>query len=289
MKVGFVTIVGRPNVGKSSLLNHILDYKVAITSDKPQTTRDQIKGIYNDDDSQIVFIDTPGIHKPKQKLGESLNVSAYKSLKDIELVLFLQPANELIGPGDRKIIEKISNYRCAAVITKIDVSNQEEVVEKVNELKVLGFKDVLATSIEINESIDSLINFIKENLEVGSPYYDQEQITDCSMKFIAKEAIRESAINLMKDEIPHSLGVVIDDFDETKLENRYFISATIYVERDSQKGILIGKDGSMIKKIGTSARRKISYSFDKKIVLDLRVKVSKNWTSKVEEIIKMGY
>ncbi len=287
MKVGFVAVVGRPNVGKSSLVNSILNYKVAITSDKPQTTRDQIKGIYNDEDSQIVFIDTPGIHKPKQTLGESLNKSAYSALKDVELVLFLQPVNEDIGPGDRLIIEKIGNHNRAAVVTKIDSSNEKEVVNKVNQLKKLGFETVVATSVEIGESITSIISFIKEHMVEGEPFYDREQVTDRSMRFISKETIRESAINMTKHELPHSVGVVIDDFKEA--EDQYTISASIYIERESQKGILVGKDGSMIKKIGTSARRKLAYSFDKKVHLELRIKVKKNWTSKPEEIIKMGY
>ena len=276
MKVGFVTIVGRPNVGKSSLLNAILNYKVAITSDKPQTTRDQIRGIYNDEDSQIVFIDTPGIHKPKQTLGESLNESAYRSLKDVELVLFLQPVNEKIGPGDELVMERIANLKRAAVITKIDTSNEKEVINKVNRLKKLGFEDVVATSTEIGESITSIISFIKENLPEGEPFYDREQITDKSMRFMAKEAIRESAINLTMHELPHSIGVVIDEFNEDKIEDGFHITASLYVERESQKGILVGRNGSMIKKIGTTARRSLAYSFDKRIHLDLRIKVKKN-------------
>ena len=289
MKVGFVAIVGRPNVGKSSLLNSILNYKVAITSDKPQTTRDQIKGIYNDEDSQIVFIDTPGIHKPKQTLGESLNDSAYKSLKDVELVLFLQPVNEDIGPGDKLIIERIGEKNRAAVVTKIDTSNEKEVVNKVNQLKKLGFKTVVATSTDIKESITSIISFIKEHLEEGPAYYDREQITDRSMRFMAKEAIRESAIDLTKHELPHSIGVVIEDFNEGDGTNGFQISASIYVERDSQKGILVGRNGSMIKKIGITARKSLSYAFDQNIRLDLKIKVKKNWTSDPAEIIKMGY
>ena len=277
MKVGFITIVGRPNVGKSTLLNKILEYKVSITSDKPQTTRDQIKGIYNDEDSQIVFIDTPGIHKPKQKLGESLNESSYKSLKGVELVLFLQPIDDLIGPGDQFVMDKISNNKRAAVITKIDKSNQDDVEVRVKELKALGFDQVIATSVEIDESIASLINFLKEHLVEGEPFYERDDITDKSMRFIAKEIIRESAINMTRDEIPHSLGVEIEEFIEPKTaEDQIKITATIHVERDSQKGILIGHKGSMIKKIGSSARRKLKYNFNQRVHLELRIKVNKN-------------
>ncbi len=290
MKVGFIALVGRPNVGKSTLLNKVLDYKVSITSDKPQTTRDQIKGIYNDDDSQIIFVDTPGIHKPKQTLGDSLNSASYRAIKDVELVLFLQPADEAIGPGDRKIIETIGGHKKAAVITKVDKSDPEEVKLKVDELKELGFDDVLATSVEISASIDSLIGFLKENLTEGPRFYEDDTITDKSMRFIAKEIIRESAINFTKEEVPHSIGVEIDEFKEPTEEGEQIkIMATINVERDSQKGILVGKGGSMIKKIGQSARRKMAYTFDNRIHLDLRIKVNKNWTNKPSEIVKMGY
>ncbi|MCK5945786.1 MAG: GTPase Era [Mycoplasmataceae bacterium] len=290
MKVGFITIVGRPNVGKSTLLNKILEYKVSITSDKPQTTRDQIKGIYNDEDSQIIFIDTPGIHKPKQKLGESLNESSYKSLKGVELVLFLQPIDDEIGPGDQFVIDKISNNKRAAVITKIDKSDMEAVEERVEELKALGFDQVIATSVEIDASISSLIGFLKEHLVEGEPFYERDDITDKSMRFIAKEIIRESAINMTRDEIPHSLGVEIEEFKEPATEEEQIrIVASIHVERDSQKGILIGHKGSMIKKIGSSARRKLKYNFNQRVHLELRIKVNKNWTSKASEIIKMGY
>ena len=289
MKVGFVTLVGRPNVGKSSLLNAILNYKVAITSNKPQTTRDQIKGIYNDTDSQIIFIDTPGVHKPKKLLGESLNEKSYQAMKDVDIALFLQPSDEQIGPGDKKVISKITNVKKVAVISKIDKVSTKEVETKVHELKSLGFEAVLATSTNIRESIDTIIDYIKENLSEGHPFYDREQITDKSMRFLAKEIIRESAINFTKHEIPHSIGVIINDFDEFKIPNKYFIEATIFVEKDSQKGILVGKNGSMIKKIGTSARKKIAFTFNHKIHLDLRIKVKKNWTSRPEDIIKMGY
>jgi len=276
MRVGFVTLIGRPNVGKSSLLNAILNYKVAITSDKPQTTRDQIKGIYNDEDSQIIFIDTPGIHKPKQLLGESLNDKSYSAIKDVDIALFLQPADEEIGPGDRKVIEKLGKVNRVAVISKIDRVTEPDVIEKVKQLKDLGFTDVIATSTDIRPSINAIIEYLKEKLPEGPAMYDREQVTDRSMRFLAKEVIRESAINFTKHEIPHSIGVMIEDFDEHKITDKYYIEATIFVERDSQKGILVGKQGAMIKKIGMSARKKIAYTFNHKIHLELRVKVKKN-------------
>lgn len=287
MKVGFVTLIGRPNVGKSTLLNKILNYELSITSPTPQTTRDQIKGIYNDENSQIVFLDTPGIHKPKQKLGESLNEASFRSLKDIDLTLFLNPIDEKLGPGDRFILDKLDIKKSTALITKIDKSDFETVKARAGELKELGFKDVLAVSVDINESVSELIKYLKEELEEGNPYFDTEDITDISMRFMTKEIIRESVINETKNEVPHSVGIEINDFKEE--ETIFKIRATIHIERDSQKGILIGARGSKIKIIGTNARKKLEALFGVKIYLDLRVKVNKNWTKKAQEIVKMGY
>lgn len=291
MKVGFVSIIGRPNVGKSTLLNKVLDYKVSITSSTPQTTRDQIKGIYNDDDSQIILIDTPGIHKPKQKLGETLNEVSYKTIHDVDVVLFLQPSDERIGPGDRFIIETIKTVKNkVAVLTKIDLITEEEAKLKATELKSLGFSDVIGVSNKINASIDAFIAFIKTLLPEGERLYSEEDVTDVSMRFIAKEVIRESAIENTKDEIPHAIGVVVEQFIEPEDEHgQIFIQADIFIERDSQKGILIGAQGSKIKTIGSIARKKLVEIFGQKVYLELNVKVNKNWTNKPDEIKKMGY
>ncbi|NQZ66081.1 MAG: GTPase Era [Mycoplasmatales bacterium] len=290
MKVGFVAIVGRPNVGKSSLLNQILDYEVSIISSKPQTTRDQIKGIYNDSDSQIIFIDTPGIHKPKQKLGDILNNSSYASLKDADLVLFLSPLDEEIGPGDKIIIDRIQNHNKVAVMTKLDKSNPDEAKKKANKLKKFGFETVLGTSIEMKKSIEEILKFIKKSLPIGIPFYDSDEITDKSLRFIAKEVIRESIIKRVNQEVPHSIGVVIDEFIEPIDENNNCtIRGTIYVERKSQKGILIGNNGNMIKSIGKEARQKLSNLFEMNVHLYTHVKVNKNWTEKASEISKIGY
>lgn len=289
MKVGFVAILGRPNVGKSTLLNKILDYEVSITSEKPQTTRDQIKGIYNDNSSQIVFIDTPGIHKPQQVLGERLNEASYSSVKDVDLVLFLTPIDEPIGPGDKFILEKIANNKNkTAVITKIDVSDPETAKTRALELKEkYGFKDVLGTSVMMKQSIDSIIDYLKEVLPEGMPFYPQEEVTDKSMRFIAKEIIRESAINNVKHEVPHSIGVLVNEFKEE--EKLFRINADIFVERESQKGILVGSEGKMIKTIGIIAREKMEKSFGVRIVLNLKVKVKKKWTDDESQIKLMGY
>lgn len=291
MKVGFVSIVGRPNVGKSTLLNKILDYEVSITSSKPQTTRDQIKGIYNDNDSQIIFIDTPGIHKPQQALSENLNEASYSSVKDADIILFLTPLDEPIGPGDKMIIKKIiKKPNVVAVMTKLDKSDNEAAKVKALELRELGFDKIIGTSVEIKESIKAIISFLKEELPEGHTFYDADEITDKSMRFITKEIIREAVINRVTDEIPHSIGVLVEEYLEPETpDDKYIIRAFIYVERESQKGIIVGKQGNKIKAIGTEAREKLYNILEHKIYLDLRVKVKKNWTDNIHEIKKMGY
>lgn len=290
MKVCFVSILGRPNVGKSTLLNHILNYDLSIVSNKPQTTRNQINGILNEEDYQIVFIDTPGIHKSQHKLGENLNKMSYESLEGVDVILFLSPADENIGKGDSMIIERLQNFKNKiALITKVDLSiERSKLDDKAQELKSLGFEKVLGTSFEYPNTIESLINEIKTYAYDNEPFYDVEQVTDKSMRFIAKEIIRESAINLLKEEVPHSIAVIIESFNEYE-ELPYEIEATIYVARESQKGIVIGKGGEMIKKIGLTSRIKLAKQFDHKIILKTKVKVNKNWVNQEKEIRKMGY
>ncbi|MDK2819893.1 MAG: GTPase Era [Mycoplasmataceae bacterium] len=289
MKVCFIAIIGRPNVGKSSLMNAILDYDLSIISPKPQTTRDQILGIYNDGDYQFVFTDTPGIHKAESQFGEVLNDKSYKSFKEIDLVLFLQPADEEISVGDNFVIDKIVNQKNKlAVITKIDkISDPKIIEEKALFLKEKKFDAVLGTSISITQSVDSLINEIKKYSYESVPFYDLDDITDKSSSFIAKETIREAAINLLKEELPHAIVIEINEYKESEEEDE--ISATIYVQKDSQKGILIGAGGTMIKAIGTAARLNLSKKFDKNIKLWTKVKVQKNWTNDVKQIKKFGY
>lgn len=289
MKSGFVAIVGRPNVGKSSLLNATINFEVSIVTPTAQTTRDKIKGIYTDNEAQIIFLDTPGIHKPKQKLGDTLNDAAFSSLGDADVTLFLHPINESIGPGDNFLIEKINLEKTIAVITKIDLVKEFEILEvRAKKLKEIGFKTVIAVSTEDSFSIKSFISTLKEYLPEGVQYYEEDQVSDVSMRFMAKEIIRESVINETREEIPHSVGVVIDDFNESD-EERIQITATIFVERDSQKGIIIGSGGKKIKAIGTAARLKMMETFGTKIYLELSVKVNKNWTDNEKEIKKMGY
>ncbi len=289
MKVCIISILGRPNVGKSSLLNKIIKYDLAIVSNVPQTTRDQIMGVYTENDYQFVFVDTPGIHKPLNLLGESLNKEAFSSINDIDCILFLTPVNEEIKSGDKLILERIANSKNKiAVISKIDLAKSpDDISKKIKSLEEFNFQKIISVSNKNDKSIDSLIEILKEYSCEAPPFYDEDYITDKSMRFMAKEYIRESAINLLTDELPHSIAVEVQDFIEE--EDRITINAVIYVKKDSQKGILIGKGASMIKKIGTNARMKMGHQFNSKVTLNLKVKVSNKWINDKSALKKFGY
>ncbi|WP_075277695.1 GTPase Era [Mycoplasmopsis bovis] len=289
MKVCIISILGRPNVGKSSLLNKIIKYDLAIVSNVPQTTRDQIMGVYTENDYQFVFVDTPGIHKPVNLLGESLNKEAFSSINDIDCILFLTPVNEEIKSGDKLILERIANSKNKiAVISKIDLAKSpDDISKKIKSLEEFNFQKIISVSNKNDKSIDSLIEILKEYSYEAPPFYDEDYITDKSMRFMAKEYIRESAINLLTDELPHSIAVEVQDFIEE--EDRITINAVIYVKKDSQKGILIGKGASMIKKIGTNARMKMGHQFNSKVTLNLKVKVSNKWINDKSALKKFGY
>ncbi len=289
MKVCIISILGRPNVGKSSLLNKIIKYDLAIVSNVPQTTRDQIMGVYTENDYQFVFVDTPGIHKPLNLLGESLNKEAFSSINDIDCILFLTPVNEEIKSGDKLILERIANSKNKiAVISKIDLAKSpDDISKKIKSLEEFNFQKIISVSNKNDKSIDSLIEILKEYSYEAPPFYDEDYITDKSMRFMAKEYIRESAINLLTDELPHSIAVEVQDFIEE--EDRITINAIIYVKKDSQKGILIGKGASMIKKIGTNARMKMSHQFNSKVTLNLKIKVSNKWINDKSALKKFGY
>ncbi|UBX97356.1 GTPase Era [Mycoplasmopsis synoviae] len=289
-KICFVTIVGRPNVGKSSLLNTILGYNLSIVTPVAQTTRNQITGVYTEGNLQIIFIDTPGIHKPKSLFGEHLNKEAFDTFSSVDLVLFLSPADEEVLKGDLFILEKLKNVKNkVAVITKLDKVNSRPQLlkDKVNSLMEHDFKEIVATSIENEESIDSLVQLIEKYSYPGDFQYAEDDVTDKSVLFITKEIIRECAINNLSDELPHSIYVEIENFEED--ENFLLVEGIIYVTKDSQKGMLIGKNASMIKKIGQLARNKISSQFEKRVNLFLKVKVSKNWQKDPKILKKIGY
>ena len=290
MKSGFVTLVGRPNVGKSTLLNSIIGKKVAITSNKPQTTRNNIKGIYNDSESQIVFVDTPGIHKPNHKLGDFLNKQAYYSINDVDVILFLVDAKEGLGTGDKFVIERFKNLNkpVILIINKIDKLTKEEVINKIIEYKDLyDFKEIIPLSALKKNNIKELIPTIKKYLKEDVCYYDTNDYTNQSTEFLIAERIREKIFNLTDEEIPHSLTVVIESIEIGK--ESYKINALIVVDRPSVKKIIVGHQGAKIKEIGTKARYDIEELLGKRVYLELFVKVIPKWRDKERYLKEFGF
>ncbi|QJR44429.1 GTPase Era [Mycoplasma miroungirhinis] len=293
MKVCTIAIIGRPNTGKSTLLNKLIDYDLSIITNVPQTTRDQIRGIYTDDNYQLIFIDTPGIHKAQHLLNEKLNQASYSSLDNVDLALFLQPANEEIGRGDKFIINKLEKIpHKFAIISKIDLVSKEEIDKKAQELLKYKFDTVMGVGFGFDKTYEDILNVIKteyaDKLEDTEAYYDPNYLTDLPMRFIAKETIRETAFLNLREEIPHSIAVVIDEFIEQD-EKPYIIKATIFTKKESQKGIIIGASGTMIKKISMLSRKKMENQFAHKIFLEIQVKVNKNWIDNESQIKKLGY
>ncbi|GIZ07149.1 GTPase Era [Metamycoplasma salivarium] len=285
-----VLLIGRPNVGKSTLLNKILNYEVAIVSKFAQTTRDQIKGIYNDDEYQLVFLDTPGMHKGQNLLSRKLNQKAIESLKSADLILFLTPANDEFGRGDNYILNLVKETKTPTIIvlTKIDLAKDKSLMNnKIETLKKMGIKDIFGVGFDYDQSYIDLLNEIKKYAIEQEVEFEDDIFTDSSMRFLAKEIIRESALSKLYDELPHSIAVEIDDFKEQ--ENLFEIYATIYVKKESQKGILIGKNASMIKNISIDARQKMQRIFNSRIFLNIGVKVSEDWVNDENKIKKLGY
>lgn len=281
MKSGFVSLIGRPNVGKSTLLNAIINRKVAITSNTAQTTRNMIQGIYNSKELQIVFVDTPGIHKPQYKLGKILNEQAYSSMDGVDVILFVLDITQKFGKGDEFILDKLrdTDIPVLLVLNKIDKINYEDVLPKIMEYKdIFPFKEIIPVSAYKRKNIDELIKTISKYLTDDIKYYDENSITNVSTSFIISELIREKVLYLTKEEVPHSVTCVVDLIEEDK--NNVSITAFIVVDRENLKKILIGKKGAMIKKIGTSARNDIENLLGKKVFLDLKVKVIENWRDK---------
>ena len=291
-KSGFVTLIGRPNVGKSTLMNHLIGQKIAITSDKPQTTRNRIQTVYTDDRGQIVFLDTPGIHKAKNKLGEYMVNVAEHTLKEVDVVLWLVEPTTFIGAGERHIAEQLSkvNTPVILVINKIDtIKVQEEILTFIAAYKdVCDFAEIVPLSALKDKNTDVLLEQIFKYLPYGPQFYDEDTVTDQPMRQIAAELIREKALRLLDDEIPHGIAVVIEQMKE-RPNGIIDIEASIVCERESHKGIIIGKGGSMLKKIGTVPRREIENMMETKVNLQLWVKVRKEWRDSELYMKNYGY
>ncbi len=290
MRSGFVSLVGRPNVGKSTLLNQIIGKKVAITSSKPQTTRNMIQGIYNEPDIQIVFVDTPGIHKPSHKLGSYLNRQAYYSIDDVDVILFLVDASETFGKGNQYIIDKLkeTDKPVILVLNKIDCLSKDTLLEKINVYKDLyPFKEIVPVSALKNNNTDTLISVLKNYLPDSIPYYEQNQITNKPLTFTIAEIVREKVFELTDQEVPHSLTCVVEAIE--KGENSYHIHVAIIVDRDSLKKIVIGSRGSKIKEIGIRSRKELEELLEKKVYLETYVKTIPKWRDKEKYLAEFGF
>lgn len=290
MKSGFVGIIGRPNVGKSSLLNTIMGKKIAITSNKPQTTRNNIQGIYNDEETQMVFVDTPGIHKPKNKLGKLLNKEAYFSMNDTDVILFVVDISTPLGKGDKFIIDMLNeiNKPVILVLNKIDRLPKEQILLKIAEYKDLyNFVEIVPISAIKKDNVDRLLDVIKKYLNDNMRYYDEGTYTNSSTEFIIAELIREKILNLTDEEIPHSITCVVEKIEYEK--NIVNINGLIIVDRESLKKIIIGKQGTMIKEIGSLARNDIELLLGKKVYLELYVKVLPKWRDIDRYLQQLGF
>lgn len=289
MKSGFVAIVGRANAGKSTLLNALMNQKLAIISDKPQTTRNNIQGILTDDDSQIIFIDTPGIHKPHHELGRTLNKSAYSSLQDVDVIYYMVDASIPFGTGEQFVLDTIKNKskNIFLILNKVDLIKKEKVMQLILEWqKRMDFKEIFPLSALEKFNTLQLVETTKKYLQEGPQYFDSETICDHDQNFLISELIREKILYRTHEEVPHSVAVVVENREEN--EKRLFIQAMIIVERDSQKGILIGKQGSMISSIRLDAQKELRLILGKRVELDCYVRVEKNWRNRQNKIHQFG-
>ena len=290
-KSGFVSIIGRPHVGKSTFVNRVIGHKIAIMSDKAQTTRNKIQGVMTRDDAQIIFIDTPGIHKPKHKLGDYMMRVAKNTLSEIDAIMFMVNVNEDIGRGDEYIMEMLKNVKTPIflVLNKIDLVHPDTLMPKIEQYQsYMDFTDIIPISALEGLNVDHFIDVLKSFLPEGPKYYPDNQISDHPEQFVVSEIIREKILHLTSEEIPHAIGVNVDRMIKED-EDRVRIEATIYVERDSQKGIVIGKGGKKLKEVGKRARRDIEMLLGSKVYLELWVKVQRDWRNKVNFIRQIGY
>lgn len=293
-KSGFVSVVGRPNVGKSTLLNRILKEKLSITSNKAQTTRNKITMIHTDDRGQIIFLDTPGIQSPKNKLGDYMLKTSVSSMEGVDVILMVVDMSDYLGPKDQMILDAMEKegreIPAILVINKVDVAPRDEVLPIIAKFAAMNrFEDIVPVSALNDENVDHLVDVIFDYLPEGPQYFPEDMITDQPEKFIVAELIREKGLFYLRDEVPHGLAVSVDSMKEVEGKDHMDIQATIYVERDSHKGIIIGKNGQMLKRIGTEARKEIEAFLGEHVNLRLWVKVSKNWREKDEKVKAFGY
>lgn len=290
-KSGFVAVVGRPNVGKSTLINHIIKQKVSIVSDKAQTTRNRILCVHTDEECQIVFLDTPGIHKPKHKLGQFMDEAAYQSLKDIDAVLFLVSGNEKKGAGDQFVLDKLKDVGVPVflLINKIDLMNKEDILHKMGEYsKLYNFDQIIPVSALKGDNVEALMDELKKVLQEGPKYFPDDMITDQPERLLAAEIVREKLFQCTRDEVPHAIAVSVDEM-ATRQNHTVYIRMTVYVERDSQKRIVIGKNGTVLKDVGRLARQEIENLLGSPVFLDIWVKVKRDWRNKTGALSELGY
>lgn len=290
MKSGFVSLIGRPNVGKSTLINDIIGKKVAITSNKPQTTRNVIQGIYNTEDTQIVFVDTPGIHKPNHKLGKYLNRQAYYSIDDVDVILFLTDAQQQLGPGDKYILERLKNVETPVilVLNKIDGLSKDQIFMKITEYKDLyPFAEIVPVSALKDKNVDTLIDVIKTYLTDEVRYYGEDEITNKPISFLVSEIVREKVFRNTSEEVPHSLTCITERI--VKNRNSYTINVCIIVDRDALKKIIIGSGGSMVKRIGMEARTEIEELMGATVYLEIYVRTIEKWRDREKYLTEFGF
>ncbi len=290
MRSGFVSLIGRPNVGKSTLMNAIVGKKVAITSSKPQTTRNMIQGIYNDEDTQIVFVDTPGIHKPNHKLGTYLNEQAYFSINDVDVILMLLDSSEEFGTGDSFVLDKIKEAKkpVILILNKIDKISNEEILKKIDSYKDLySFDEIVPVSAMKGRNVKELIATLRKYLPDSVRYYDEHQITNKPLTFMISEIVREKAFQLTEQEVPHSLTCIVENIERKR--DSYYIQSTIIVDRDSLKRIIIGARGSKVKGIGIRARKELEEFLGKTVYLEIYVKTIPKWRDKEKYLQEFGF
>ncbi|SDI33952.1 GTPase Era [Natribacillus halophilus] len=288
---GFVALIGRPNAGKSTFLNQVLGQKIAIMSDKPQTTRNKIQAVHTEADGQIIFVDTPGIHKPKHQLGEFMVNTALETLSEVDLIMLFIDVSEPFGRGEQFILDALRSVQTPVflIMNKIDKIHPDRILERIEEYRHYHtFAEIFPISAVRNQNVDPLMSHIYEYLPEGPQYYPEDEITDHPERFIMAELIREKVLWHTRDEIPHSIAVIIDDVREEE-QRKTYVQATVVVERQSQKGIIIGRNGAMLKTIGQQARTDIRTLLGTDVYLDLWVKVQKDWRNKARFLEEQGY